>query len=293
MRSLNYFLKEAITNLVRNSLMTITTIITLFVSLIFLGGFILLIINLNNLTNIFPSRVEIMVYLRDDLNEDEILRLKNKIVNFEDVKEIKYISKDEALNILQLEMKEQIDLKDILSHNPLPDTLQVKVKTPEKVKEIAEKIKNYPEVEEVVFAEGILSSLIKIKNVIKIYGIILISIFFIGSYLLITNTIKMTVFFRRKEIKIMQLVGATDWFIRCPFIIEGFLQGLIGGIFSGVVVGISYWYSWIYLKDTLPFIPIIFDFTMLLEVSGILICIGIFFGIIGGIFTVSKILVES
>lgn len=293
MKNINYFIKESITNLVRNGLMSITTIVTLVVSLIFLGGFLLVTINLNNLMSVLPSRVEIMVYLRDNLSDDEIFAVKNKIFNLENVENIKYISKEEGLNILQFDLKDQIDLKDVLSYNPLPDTLQVKMNNPEKVKEVAKRINSYPEVEEVVFAEGILSSLLKIKNVIKIYGIILIAIFSLGSYLLITNALKMTVFSRRKEIRIMQLVGATEWFIRLPFIMEGILQGLISSIFASLILSFSYYYSVIYLKETLPFIPFIKDGVMLFELSIILISVGIFLGILGGLLTVSKFLVES
>lgn len=293
MKSISYFLKEAANNIRKSSLMTVTTIATLFISLLFLGIFLLVLLNLNNLVNTLPSRVEIMAYLRNDLSEEEILTLKNKIYSLGEVTDIKFISKEEGLNILQLEMKDQIDLKEVLSHNPLPDTLQIKVEKPEKVKEIARKINSYPEVEEVVFAEGILSSLLKIKNIVKIYGIIFSIIFFLGSYLLITNALKMTVFSRRKEIKIMQLVGATDWFIRIPFIIEGIFQGFTGGILASLVISVLYWYSASYLKETLPFIPVVFDIGILFELSFILIFIGVFLGASGGIFTVSKFLVES
>lgn len=292
-RSFSYFLKETFNNLLKNGLMTVASVSVCMISLSILGAFLLIIVNLNNIANELAKRVEIVAYLRDGTDKTTALILKTNFHYIDGVENVEYIPKEEGLKKLEKSLEGQVDLKEVISYNPLPDSLEVKVSEPMKISKVAKEIESFPEVEEVFYGREVLIKLLSITKVVQIAGFVSLVLLGIATLLLIMNTIRLTVFARRKEIKIMQLVGATDWFIRWPFLLEGIFQGFLGAVFSIIILVVSYSYSITHLRVALPFVSLIYDKFLLLNLSLILVVVGVFLGALGSLFAVGKFLVEG
>lgn len=291
-RNLQHYFSEATSNIVRSAFVSISTIVTIAISLIILGGFFLLIINITSLTNNVASNFEIVAYLNEDIDQTQIAILKTKLLNISGIEDIKLISKDEALNKMKQDLSSKINIEDILHENPLPDSFVIKVTNPENIERIARQIKKFKEIEKIKYGQEFLSKLMKLNRDLRFAGIIVGIFLGIGTMLLITNTIKLAIFSKRKEIKIMQLVGATDWFIRWPYLLEGMIQGIIGAIISIITLTFSYLYLVSYVQKSLPFVPILSDIGILINLSCILFASGILLGLLGSTMAVGKFLIE-
>lgn len=274
----------------RNGLMTMAVVVTIMVSLTILGSFLLILTNIKALTKTLASQVEIAVYLREGVGETDIALLQTNFLYLEGVKEVKFVSKEAALRRLEKDLGE--NLKEIIGLNPLPDSFQVKVEEVEEIKGIAHQIEGFKEVEEVVLSQEVASNLVKLGRVVQ--GGTLVSLVLLGlvSLFLIMNAVRLSVFERREEIKIMQLVGATDWFIRWPFILEGTFEGLVGAALSGVILFLSYGFIVSQLQGFLPFLTLVDDKVMLLNLAGILLILGMFLGMVGSLVAVGRHLEE-
>lgn len=293
LRTLIYFIKEAFANLKKNSLTAVAAISTVMISLIMLGFFLLVIVNINFLSQQLSSKVEIAAYLRADVTEKERVDIQSQIQLLPAIKEVVYVPKQEALEKLQKSLGEKVRMQDIIASNPLPDAFEIKVKDPLIISKTAKQIQSYPEIDEVVFGQEILSKLLSISKVVQFFGLISIGLLGLATILLIMNTIRLTVFARRKEIRIMQLVGATDWFIRWPFLLEGTFQGLIGASLACSILWVGYSYLMNFVKHALPFLPFVEDRMMLVHLNIILMTFGVFLGTMGSLLAVGRFLIEA
>lgn len=292
-RTLVYFIREAFVNLRKNSLIAIAAISTVMISLLLLGFVLLVVVNINFLSQQLSSKVEIAAYMRRDSTEKERESVHSKIQDMPDVKEVRFVSKEEALGMLQKSMGDKVRMEDIIAANPLPDAFEVKVKDAHAVTRVAKALKSIPEVEEVVYGQEILSKLLSISYGVQVVGLVSIALLGLATILLIMNTIRLTVFARRKEIRIMQLVGATDWFIRWPFLLEGTFQGLIGATVSCVFLWFGYGELMEFLKHTMPFLPFVQDKMMMIHLCAILSAFGVFLGSMGSLLAVGRFLIEA
>lgn len=270
----------------RNGLMTMAVVVTVMVSLTILGSFLLILTNIKALTKTLASQVEIAVYLREGVGETDIALLQVNFLHLRGVKEIKFVSKEAALRRLEKDLGE--NLKEIIGLNPLPDSFQVKVEKVEEIKGIAHQIEGFKEVEEVVLSQEVASNLVKLGRVVQRGTLVSLVLLGLVSLFLIMNAVRLSVFERREEIKIMQLVGATDWFIRWPFILEGTFEGLVGAAFSGVILFLSYGFIVSQLQGFLPFLTLVDDKVMLLNLAGILLILGMFLGMVGSLVAVGR-----
>ncbi len=232
--------------------MSFTAITTTFISLFVLGIFIVLLLNLQSFSKKLTSQFEITVFLQNTLTESEIDHLKDMILKLQQIKEIEYISPQMALKKLEKDMN--VDLGIVDEENPLPPTFVIHVKNAKYITEISNIIKNFYGVELVRSRENLLKRVLKISIAIKISGFILFMIMSAGSLLTIINTIRLTVISRRKEIRIMQLVGASEWFIRWPFIFEGIFHGLSGALVAVVTISFGYTIFYFIMKPYLIFL---------------------------------------
>ncbi len=237
-------LREGCKNVFRNGWMSIASITSIVVSLFVLGVFILLVVNVNQLADEVDSQVEIKVYLNLDVNEQMRGKIQTEIGLMPEVSKITFISKEQGLKEFSESLGE--DGKALLEgfdkdHNPLPDTLSVEVVEATTVAHVADKVtglnESHPEkpIMKVKYGEGAVEKLFKITRAVRNIGFIFVIGLGIMSMFLISNTIRVTILARRREIGIMKLVGATNYFIRWPFFIEG---ALIGGIGSLTTVGL-------------------------------------------------------
>ncbi len=236
--------REGALNIVRNGWMSFASISSIFISLFILGVFLLLALNVNNLTKQIESQVQIRVFLSLNVDEAKKGALNNAIGNLPEVSKVTPVSKEEGLEILRKNLGE--DGAELLEgydkeNNPLPDSFTVEVVDPEQIGFVAKKIKaigdNDPSqpIMSVKYGQGAVETMFKVTTAVRNIGLVIVLGLAVTAMFLISNTIKMTIFARRREIGIMKLVGATNHFIRWPFFIEGALIGLIG---SGITAAI-------------------------------------------------------
>ncbi len=288
-RTFGYFFREALTSMRRNGLMTLASISTVTLSLFILGVFLCGVVNLNNMASTLESQVEISIYLKDNLTAQQISNVEKKLKALPDIKQIQFVNKETAMERFKERLGEQQTLVNALNGaNPLPNSFEIVFATPEAVKQTAKVVHTYPEVESAHFGQDVIEQLFQIAQIIRIGGIVLI-LFLAGATLfIISNTIRLTVFARRKEIAIMKYVGATDGFIRWPFLMEGVLLGICGATIASLCVWQFYLFIIIKVQDSLAFLPIVPMLPFIYQLVGVLFAVGIFVGAVGSTISIRQ-----
>lgn len=289
-RTYFYFLKQAIVNLGRNALMSMASIGILTVSLLILGGFILSAASINQLIGGLESQLEVMVFLKDSVSADEIKAMQADLQKLPDISEVNFVSKDKAFKRLKEQMGNKGAVLEEITGNPLPNAFEVKAKVPEKVGALADMLVKQPQVEEVKYGKEAVKKLFAFTRVVRIIGVLVMLILSLATVYIIVNTIRLTVFNRRKEVQIMKLVGATNWFVRWPFMLEGVLLGFIGALIAVVILHYSYIIIISKLQSQLPFLPLGGVNADILGLSYWLFLIGIILGSVGSIISLRKFL---
>ncbi len=241
-RNLKYFLVQGFKGLISNSLMTLASIGIVIASLVLFGFFVLFGMNLNAVGDQIKEQCEINVYMPNDMSRDDVRAIGSQLGEIEYVKEAQLYTKEERLqNYKEGVYQEQAEVIDTLEEdNPLRDAYILSLEDVTKAREVAEAASKIQGVEDVVNRQDLIQQILSITNTIKHVSVWLLLILAAISVFIISNTIKLGMFSRRKEINIMKFVGATNWFIRWPFIIEGMLLGAVGAAVAAVVVMLGY-----------------------------------------------------
>jgi cell division transport system permease protein len=290
-RTIEYFIRAAFTSLRRNGLMSVASITTVALSLLILGMFLIMVLNLNNMASVLESQVQISVYLDDKLKEDEIRELGAKITKTPGVQQATFISKEDALIRFKERLGEQQGILTTLGDsNPLPNAYEIKADNPDNVRAIAQQIGQYDGVENAKFSQNVVDQLFSLTHMVRIVGIALIIFLAFAALFIISNTIRITVFARRKEIGIMKYVGATDWFIRWPFLIEGIIMGFTGSLIAVILLFQAYSTLTQRVYETLAFLPIIPKYPFLQIISVILVVAGMLIGATGSTISLKRFL---
>ena len=238
---LGFFLGEALGSMRRNWVMAMAAVITVFISTAILGAVLVTRDNLNQGATSLKNRVLIEVFIKDDATDAQKAALEQKIQSIPEVKHYDYISKDRALERFRQRFGDRIVQN--LPINPLPASYEIQVKDANQVDAVAAKFFTDPAVDNdpgthdgVKYAAETVRKMLGTINLIG-YGMwIATGIFALAAVLLISTTVRLSIFARRREVEIMQLVGATSWFIRWPFILEGFITGLVGSLVAALAV---------------------------------------------------------
>jgi len=285
-----YFLREVAQSFKRNLLLNLSSISTVMVLVFQLGFFIIIILNINNFASMAMNKLQITAILSPDLSITKAGELKQRILRHPEVATARYVSKEQAFEKLKKKMKGKISLNN-LSGNPLPNTIEIELKKPEKIKELAEEIGKFPGVEGTRYGDAkLIDKLLRLSYRIYILGVVIIGMLLVSAVFLISNTIRLTVFSRRKEISIMELVGATSWFIRGPFITEGLIHGMVGAGIAVICLNVIYAYGTEWLLEGMPFIPVVPASSISLYLSSGLLAVGIIVGTASSFFSVNKYL---
>lgn len=288
-RTLEYFVREAVVSLKRNSLMSFASISTVALSLLILGIFLVMVLNLNNMASTLESQVQISVYLQDNLTDLEIRETGTRISKLSGVSQVLYINKDEAMSRFKKRLGDQQGLLTALGDtNPLPNAFEVKVDKPERVKQVAEAIGQIKGVENAKFGQEVVEHLFNLTKMMRIFGLVLIIFLAMAALFIISNTIRLTVFARRKEIGIMKYVGATDWFIRWPFLIEGMMLGIGGALIAVLLLGQVYGALIQQVYQSLAFLPLIPQYPFITNISILLMVVGASIGALGSTISLRK-----
>jgi cell division transport system permease protein len=254
----SFFLKETFDSLRRNWVMTIASVLTVFISMFILGAVLVIDDNLNQGATSLKNRVLIEVFIRDPDDggtPDKVQALEAKIAGMPEVKSFIYISKDQALE----EFKKKLgpDAEAILANlttNPLPASYRIYVTNADLVDKVAERFFDDPTVQNtpgthdgVSYAKETVRKMLGTINLVEKGMWVVTGIFSLAAILLISTTVRLSIFSRRREIEIMQLVGATRWFIRWPFVLEGFFTGCLGSLLAAASVWGLNWFvvNWV------------------------------------------------
>ena len=227
-RRFGYFFRETFTALRRNALVAFAAVSTVFISLFLLGGSLLVEKQVRLLAGEWASKVEVSVFLREDATEQEKGVLEQKIAALPEVENLFYESKQNAYRRFQQLFKDSPALVENVDPESMPESYRIKLKDPEQFAVIRARLAGEPAIDEIRDEQRVLKRLFAVTGVLRTGVQAVALIMLLAASGLIANTVRMAVFARRKEIAIMKLVGATNWFIRVPFLIEGVVEGLVG-----------------------------------------------------------------
>ena len=287
--NLAFFLREAFKNMRLNLLMTMTAVTTTAVCVLVLGIAILVSAHVEGIVRQIGQDVSITAFFPDDMTEKKMEDIRSSVESYPEVNSVTYVSKEQALDRFKEMMADQPDIYEGIGSNVLPASLEIQLKDPRTSQAVADKLR----------AEGFTElsypqQTIERLNTVTDYIIWALRaatfLFFLASTMLIFNTIRLSIFARRKEIEVMKLVGASDDFVRAPFVLEGLVQGLIGAALAALLV---VWANLIFVSwahEALHFVPVSSDAVDTLLVLLVLIAVGAIVGILGSFFSVRRFL---
>lgn len=240
-RTFKYFAKESINSIRRNRVMSLASVSTVAAALFILGVFMLMALNVDKFMQTVESKVEIKAFLNDNITTLKQQGIEDQLKQIIHVKSIEFESKQQALENFKKELGDNKDLANGLElDNPLPASYIVKVDKPENSIKVSSQISKIEGIGKVNDGKEIVDQIVKVTRFVKIISILLMIILGVIAISLISNTIKLTVYARKREIGIMKYIGATDWFVKWPFIMEGVLLGLFGAILSITLLIVGY-----------------------------------------------------
>jgi len=291
-----YFIRETWSSFRRNWVMSLVAVSIIYISLLLVGAFFLVSSVVNTMASSFESKVSIQVFLKDDAAVDDVKALQAAIQKMPNVKSISYVTKDEALEIFKERTKNTPQLVEQLRNNPLPASVEVNLVDPREVQTVVDLIAKSPITAKVVktpanlgttrdtdikYGQNVVEALFKATGVVRIFAGGFLILLLVVSLVLIGNTIRLAIYSRRREIGIMRLVGASNWFIRTPFLLEGVLQSLIGSILAILTLLAAQALIVPWLQDNLKFLPVAIGSVTVAQLAALLIVSGVLIGLLG------------
>jgi cell division transport system permease protein len=244
-----FFLREALRALRRNAAPSLAAFATILITALVLGVFIPVVRAATAKTNEVRSKIELEVFINDDATRAEVNELGNMIRDIRHVESTEYISKAEALRILKQRLGDKSSITEDLPGNPLPRSYRIKLDDPQNADVVKSSLQPVgsngesrpisPAIQEVKDREDDTQKILSATSTIKILLASLAGLLVLASVLLVANTIRLSIFARRREVEVMRLVGATNWFIRWPFVIEGLLVGFLGGVIAVALLWVA------------------------------------------------------
>ncbi|SFG32971.1 cell division transport system permease protein [Halobacillus alkaliphilus] len=285
--------KEGVKNITRNRWMSLASISAVTVTLLLVGVFAALLLNLNHIGSQIEENVEVRVFMDLTLEEPGQNELKDKLQNIPEVDTVTFQSKEEGLEKLIDSLGEEGEVFESLKdENPLNDVYIVKTQNPEDTIQVAQSIKSFENVEKVEYAKETVQRLFNVMDLARNIGLAIIAGLLFTAMFLIANTIRITIVARKKEIGIMKMVGATNWFIRWPFLVEGILIGMLGAAIPIAVVVFGYRYLFQEVTTRYPtlFVELLPVYPFVWKVSILLILMGVIIGLWGSFTSIRKYL---
>lgn len=287
-----YFISETLTNLRRNFLMTIAAVSTVTISLLLLGGVQILGLVVKNMTLNWEAKVEISAYFQDDAVQAEIQSLQGQVSGYPEVQEVTFVSKEEAFEEFREIYRNQPEFHESLPRDALPASLRIKLHDAEDTEEVAARITGAPGVEDVQFGGDIIKRLLQVNSLLRTITFVMSFVLMVAAAALIANAIRLAIYARREEISIMKLVGATNWFIRIPFMLEGVTAALAGAVIAGGIVFLSDALLFSKVGDAVPFLGPVLSFSGG-ELGGVLLVmagVGALVGLVGSTLALRRFL---
>jgi len=299
MSSLIYFFKQSLQGFARNLSTTLGSIITIFLSLFIIGLFLMGGAVIQNVVQSVENEVSITAYVADEASESDIAAAQDYIRGLDGVASVSFTTKDQALEKFR-EMSSNAAIVDELGGNPLPASIDIELSDPQKVEEVAKQIESSDQFKKIAdednpsdslkYGQRTVERLFSVTNYIRYIGIALIILLVFIALVFINNTIRLAIMARRKEIAIMRLVGASNGFIRGPFLMEGALHAIIGAALAIVSIELIRNLALPRLQASLAFLPIDVAPNTFLFIYLILLVAGLIIGLIGSMLAMRRYL---
>ncbi len=289
--NLGFFLREAFNNIRRNFLMAITAITTTFICILVLGLGLSASSYVEGIVGSVREDVTVEAFLPPDATEERIEEIRTTVEGYPEVASINYVSEDEALSKFKDTFEDQPEIYENLDPGVLPASFQLQLEDPSLAGRVADRLKGEGfEEENLSYPQQTIERLDAVTSytIWGLYGATIL--FLISSVLLISNAIRLSIFARRNEIEVMKLVGASDSFVRAPFVFEGMVQGLIGAGLAALVV---IWLNFLFVdwsREALPFVPISGSAVDTILLLLVLVATGVLIGVIGSFLSVTRFL---
>lgn len=286
-----FFAREAFNNISRNFLMAVTAITTTFICILVLGVGLSASSYVEGIVGSVREDVTVEAFLPPDATEERIEELRGTLEGYPEVASVNYVSEDEALSKFKDTFKDQPEIYESLDPGVLPASFQLQLEDPALAGDVADKLKAEGfEEENLSYPQQTIERLDAVTSytIWGLYGATIL--FLISSVLLISNAIRLSIFARRDEIEVMKLVGASDSFVRAPFVFEGMVQGLIGAGLAALVV---IWLNFLFVdwsQDQLPFVPISGSSVDTILLLVVLVGTGVLIGVVGSFLSVTRFL---
>ena len=299
MSSLIYFFKQSLQGFARNLSTTLGSIITIFLSLFIIGLFLMGGAVIQNVVESVENEVSITAYVADEASESDIAAAQDYIRGLDGVSSVSFTTKDQALEKFR-EMSSNAAIVDELGGNPLPASIDIELSDPQKVEEVAQQIESSDQFKKIAdednpsdslkYGQRTVERLFSVTNYIRYIGLALIVLLVFIALVFINNTIRLAIMARRKEIAIMRLVGASNGFIRGPFLMEGALHAIIGAALAIVCIELIRNLALPRLQASLAFLPIDVAPNTFLFIYLILLVAGLIIGLIGSMLAMRRYL---
>lgn len=287
--ALEFILHETWTAMRRNPLITVASIGNLTIALLVLGAFALGAINLDYMAGMQAKSTVVHVYLEPDADWGAI---ENTLYGDPRVKDTEFVSAE--ANLQKWAKMNGIDPDALkIINNPLPAEVLVTVVDPDDIAAVADAAGALDGVEEVEYSRAVTEQIVRLSNGIKTSGLLIGILLVGGTMLVVSTTIRLTIYARRREIRIMQLVGATNGFIRAPLLLEGAFQGVAGGFVSALFLVIAYVYVHAYLAQNLQFLKLVYSSQFIVAYGLGLVLAGTVFGVCGALISTNRYLAEA
>ncbi len=302
MSSLLYFFRESLTGFKRNLSTALGSIITIFLSLLIIGIFCICGVIINNVVTSVENQVSITAYVADDASEQDIHAVEQYIQELPGVESVDFTTKDQALENFTSSMTSNPDIVAQLDgENPLPASIDVNLSEAQSVSDIANRIlenETFVKIcdnpddpsDSLQYGQKTVDKLFSLTNAIRYIGIGLIVVLVLIAFIFINNTIRLAILARRKEIAIMRLVGASNGFIRGPFLAEGALHAIIGALLAIGVIELIRLFALPRITAALPWLPINVDPVTFVLIYVTLLCAGLVIGLLGSVFAMRRYL---
>ncbi len=294
-RQLGYFIEKALQNIRHFLLINLITVVIISLSLIVLSTFLVVFLNLRAYVETWQSQIQLTAYLNKALTDEQLRSLEQAITSIPEVKQFHYTSKADALAFLKQAFPEQAAALEGLQENPLPASIDIHLKDNcrdvEQIKYAAAKVERIPGVDEVEYGKSWLEGYERFLRFVRAVALAVGTIVVMATVFIIANTIKLTVYARKEEIEIMRLVGATNFFIRTPYFIEGIFQGFLGALIAlGILAACFHLFThWVTQSSLFPFLLMNLSFLPLPYVL-LIIAGGILTGLLGSLFSLGRYL---
>jgi len=238
--TVSFHSREALAGLRRSKVMAAATITSIALSLLVLGSFILFLKNANLFLGRLHDQYKLIVYLKDGVDTESVTMLKRRFEADPAIQTVTYVSREEALKLVLSDLGEKAWILKTIEKNPLPDSFEIKVAETADVPDLVRRLEADRAVGSVSSGQEWVTNILRCISFTRCVGFVLVVVLGLASLLIVANTIWLTVYARRDEISIMRLVGATNWFIRTPFLIEGLLAGVAGALLSFALLVVGY-----------------------------------------------------